>query len=497
MRATFLFLWLAISASCYSQNYVLDPTFGGTGVVVKNLSFYPEDIKLYNNNYYFISANGSIIKILYDGDTDTSFGTDGLVSLSSIHTFTGFNIIDGFIYAYGTTNTDTQVERDAFVAKIDAVSGVFESTFGVNGIKYIDFGVNETLNDLLVEDDGALYCIGTRAEMNNSESSLIYFKLNSDGSLNNSFDNTGYKQVLLTQKSYGIAIKPYNGNYLLIGRDYHFDSSTYNPMILALVDIQGNLVSSFGEDGTKSVSLYDGMSITIAKPEINGDQLYIDYYYFYSPYTQGGKTLKYNLGTDEVIYNNSTLFSYANSKAEGDKRYTVGYQRCGNPGASECERNFILKRFLADGTADTSFMGTGAYTYNFPPEYPMSDDQSRVFEIAQDGTILIGGIHSGYPINFKFAMLRLIDTPLSTGNINGQSYTITPNPFKDHITVKANQAPNSAEVYDLTGRLVANPTVNYNNGSTELKLDNITQCGIYLLKLDFGNKTETHKIIKQ
>ncbi|MFP9115231.1 T9SS type A sorting domain-containing protein [Flavobacterium sp. RHBU_3] len=483
MRATFLFLWLAISTSCYSQNYVLDPTFGGTGVVVKNLSFFPKDVALYNDSYYLIS-NDKAIKVLYDGDTDTTFGVDGIVSLDNngvLHGISGFKIIEGYMYVYGKTNPN-ETNNDGFLAKISIDSGVLDTAFGTNGISYIDFSGDESIDDFVYLPDGGFYCVGTRSQ------TLIYFKIDNGGVLDTAFDTAlGYKEILLNQKSYGNAIKSYNGNFLLVGTDYLYNGTIYQKLLLSMVDINGNLVSSFGNNGTTTTELNDGTIITINKINVNDSTLYVDFTFIWSFY-HGGMTLKYDLDANMPLYNNLWLY-YSRSEPDDDKLYTTGWDYCMG-GGGPCSRSFQIKRSLADGTLDTSFNQMGTYTYNFGS---FSDNISTAFSRGTDGSILVVGAGGT-----SLKMIRIVDaTSLTETEKNIVKNTITPNPFKDHITVKASQAPNSAEVYDFTGRLVANPTVNYNNGSTELKLDNITQCGIYLLKLDFGNKTETHKIIKQ
>ena len=494
MKRFTLFALLFFAFTAHSQNYALDPSFGTSGVSVKGFTFYPKDVMLYDNSYYFISnsyANGQVFKAHYNGSTDTAFGTDGLVNLNNsnnntTHSISGFKIIDGYIYVYGTTNANTDIQQDAFIAKIDAATGAFDTTFGTNGISNINFAANAALNDFIAESNGGFYCIGTRSGI------LTYFKLNSNGTLNTAFDAAGYKQIVLSTSSYGNSIKAYDGNFLLIGTDYSYTNSTINqPLLLALVDASGNLVSSYGTGGTKTIELYGGMANTILKAELSANTLYADYFYAWSFSTQGGRTIKYNLGTDEKIYDNLTYYN-SFSKPDGDKVYTTGFYMCSPSTSSSCPSDFELQRLNADGTPDTTFATSGTYTYNFPePSFPWSFDRSATFLKADDGKILIAGSNSG-----NFAMIRIGDAALAVNEFAYKN-NISPNPFTDQITISTTQQPLSAEVYDLTGRLVAKPAINYTDSNANLNLANITQSGMYLLKLSFGDRVVTQKIIKE
>lgn len=479
---------LFLAALVHSQNYIPDPSFGSVGVSLKEFSFHPKDIQLYNNNYYLTSST-QIYKMLYNGNTDESFGSNGLVSFSNSgnitsHSISGFKIIDGNLYVYGTTNADTSTNQDGFLAKLNAVSGALDSSFGTNGIFYVDFGGNESLNDFVLEDEDRFYCIGTKDQI------LTYFKLNANGSLDTDFDSTGYKQIVLTQKSYGNAIKAYNGNFLLVGTDYNYSNSVITePLLLAMVNAQGTLVLTYGTGGTKTIELDGGMNIDILKTEISGNMLYADYFYAWSFITQGGRTIKYDLEADATVYNNLTFYN-SFSNPEGDKLYTTGFYRCSQ--SAICERDFTLKRFNADGTPDTTFANAGTYLYNFPTTTSyLSDDRSVAFLKGTDGTILI----AGNTLN-GCTMLRIIEGALSTDAFNVKN-TIAPNPFADYVTVSTAQQPLSAEVYDLTGRLVATPPINYKDSAARLDLSSILNSGVYLLTLHYGDTTVTQKIIKE
>jgi Secretion system C-terminal sorting domain len=90
-----------------------------------------------------------------------------------------------------------------------------------------------------------------------------------------------------------------------------------------------------------------------------------------------------------------------------------------------------------------------------------------------------------------------VEVAAAAGAFKENSIMIAPNPFTDHISVTADYIPDSAAVYDLTGRLVATPVVSYSDGSAQLNLNTIAQSGMYLLTLNFGDKLVTHKIIKE
>jgi hypothetical protein len=126
---------------------------------------------------------------------------------------------------------------------------------------------------------------------------------------------------------------------------------------------------------------------------------------------------------------------------DSNKAYYTGSERCSPTTASNCARDFFLKKKNSNGANDVSFNGSGVYTYNFFPNDLLSDDQSSVFFLHQDGSILIGG-YSYNPMTSNgsgLSLLRLSETNLNIDNLNFEkSILIYPNPTTNKIYVENN-----------------------------------------------------------
>ena len=91
-----------------------------------------------------------------------------------------------------------------------------------------------------------------------------------------------------------------------------------------------------------------------------------------------------------------------------------------------------------------------------------------------------------------------IETFLSIESPFVVNTVIYPNPFTDQVTINIDSIYSLAQVFDSSGRMISTPHVNFSENKMVLDLSEITQNGIYILKLtDYNNKSITQKIIKQ
>jgi hypothetical protein len=81
---------------------------------------------------------------------------------------------------------------------------------------------------------------------------------------------------------------------------------------------------------------------------------------------------------------------------------------------------------------------------------------------------------------------------LSTNQEVKKSFIIYPNPTKDFINISTQEKIKSAELYDISGKLLS-----ISKDSNQISVSNCSN-GIYLLKIKLEDaKTETMKVIKQ
>jgi len=306
MKKITITLAALIASLCLSaQTYILDESFGDNGTKFNNgVDFFPLDGLVFNNNYYFISQK-SIGKVNSSGTIDATFGSDGFVTLDSNdleYFIYGFKHIGNYIYVYGAVN-DSNDNDDAFVCKIDE-AGNFDTSFGTNNFAKIEFNGWERITDLVLDNDGNIYCTGLQDKSGSSK--LIYFKLSANGTLNTAFDDNGFKELLLNNTSHGYSIIKYGENYLLTGTDNHYEDNQirHEMLFVSLVDNSGNLITSFGTNGSITADLDTGSNINIRDVQLADNNLYVNFFHEWSFNNQGSNLMRLDLVTGQTIFNN-------------------------------------------------------------------------------------------------------------------------------------------------------------------------------------------------
>lgn len=509
MKPIFLLIIVLFGINCVAQNYDLDTTFGDYGIKSGLLSdFYPKDGLLINNNYYFISSNLSsthkIAKIDYNGNPVINFGTNGVLSLTSPNTaysISNFKFIDGYFYIYGRAKNTANSDEDIFVYKIDE-NGNADTTFGTNGMTTIDFGNNETISDFIMEPNGNMLCIGSQFFSNNSYlSKLIYFKLLPNGTINTTFDNNGYKSYTIDLNSSGIlmsgqrtegkSIHTFNGKYLLSGV-YKSTQTGQNAgirkeeLLLTIIDNNGNIDPTYGNGGYRLVYLDGGMSITVNDIQVINDNLYANYFYSWSFSSNGSKILKYDLATNQTVFNRFSLYlTYL--KAGSDGFYISGADRCMY---GTCQRKYHMEKYLPNGDLDTNFSDNGNYNFRFPNNF--LEDVSSMHIKGSNGKILIAGVSKSL-----FSLIRIKEEALENPEFDSNTISIYPNPFTNSLNINCDVAIKTVELFDLVGRKIEDLEFKAIDSNSYVVVPKISKTGIFVIKItSTDNKVLFKKVIK-
>lgn len=136
------------------------------------------------------NADISLVRYNADGSLDTSFGTGGKVLLTESGVQRANSVIilpDGKILAVGIYLGHVGVFR--FNA-----NGSLDTTFDTDGKVNHVIGAQSAGNDAVLQPDGKIVIVGFVQPMNDSQKFTV-FRLNPDGSLDTSFNSTGYTIV--------------------------------------------------------------------------------------------------------------------------------------------------------------------------------------------------------------------------------------------------------------------------------------------------------------
>ena len=145
----------------------------------------------------YVNVSGSttgrdvaLAKFNADGTLNTAFGTNGTVitpaTSNDDFSYTGIVQPDGKIVVTGRTQVNFL--DNTFVIRYNA-DGTLDNTFGTNGVVTYDAGGTEDLYYIDRQSDGKIIIAGSDAVSN---ATFLLSRLNTDGTLDNSFGTSGY-----------------------------------------------------------------------------------------------------------------------------------------------------------------------------------------------------------------------------------------------------------------------------------------------------------------
>lgn len=506
----------------YSQAVTLDNTFGTSGKVINSSITSGQTIQLQSSgkivscyiSNYSTSGNIHLTRLNTDGSIDTSFGVNGFVNSILFTETGGVNMMriqgDDKIIVTGNLNSGSGLDFGTARFNND---GTIDTSFGVNGYAVTDFGVFNEASSTTVEiqNDGAIliggfvYQIGFDAAM---------VKYTPNGTIDNSFGTNG-KFVY----NFGTNTIPFSGGNskdeiwairvnsigkIILGIDTDVSESLdeHSNFGFICLNPNGTLDTGFGSNGLKVVDF--GARDYFVNLKLTTDDKIIAT--GRRQYSAGGNNytnmplvkLLANGDYDSSFGNNGIVLTNRDASNTIDLCSDLIIQSDGKiiclgstPDPTVTMGNFLLIRFNANGTIDTTFNGIGYKTVDFNN----SSATGTTFLIQPDGKFLCAG-----SIDFTVGCLaRLIIGDLANNSFGNKLFSVYPNPFSESITIEnkdLNLINATAELYDISGRKLSEYHLE-NTTDFAIPMNEHMAKGNYLLKITSEGKTETIKIIKQ
>ena len=463
-----------IALSRYLANGNIDTSFGNNGTVLTPIGTYLEnesnEVKVLNNGKILVAAsNGillseldfdfAIVRYNSDGTLDSSFGTNGVLlsdfnSVSNEARSLQIKSDNKFIVA-GTINGDTVSVNPNFAIARYNENGTKDTSFGVNGLVSVNFGTvsnnlllsEEGLECMKIQPDGKILAAGFTYEGNViSNSTFGIVRLNSDGSLDTSF---GVNGRIITD----------------------FGGDVNDATIQILTD--GKFIVS----GTTYFNVDNNEKVVIAKYTNNG---ILD-----TSYGIGGVT------TADFNVNQEGFASTSELQNDG-KLIVAGI-------ALNTTADFVLFRFMTNGSLDTSFGINGRQMIDF------GDDEGATASITQaDGRIILGGgTFNGSTTDFT--LLRFNEAGLDSEEFatDKSTFSAYPNPFTNKINLSFNldiSGTISDDLLDCNGRKIQNIIQDqlfpFGKNTIEIEMPESLANGIYFVNVFNSTTNTTLKIIK-
>ena len=525
----FLFFQCALA-----QNYILDNTFGTNGRVINPSIRIGSSIQLQSDgkivscyrSSYSISGNVHLVRFKIDGSIDTTFGTNGFVNTIVVNQIGGVNMMklqsDGkiLITGFSSSNGTTDASYFNFCTARYNTDGTIDTTFGTNGYAITDlqFLSTDQADAIEIQNDGKIL-VGGQTSNSSAVNHSIDFALvrySSNGTIDTSFGTNG-KFIY----NFGTDTVPNSSGYseehigtikintlgeILVGGYTTVNESISNYYEFAFIKLNpnGTLNTNFGTNGQKVVDFgnldffYDMQLTSDDKIIAVGTKSYTTASVDYSNIVM--VKLLVDGSYDTSFGSNGKVITNKDSSTIDDSAWGLVIQSDGKiicVGAtqsitSSIDSIFLMIRFNADGSIDTTFNGNGYLTDDFNNQ----NDLGVAILIQSDGKILCSGSSNSNIGCFS----RYIIAPLSTTNFDSNNnITISPNPFTDSLTINTkdiNLSMATIELYDISGRKISNFSTDNTTNFTFSINSNLSK-GNYFLKITDQQTTKTFKLLKE
>lgn len=490
---TFLFIFLA-SIFAFSQTasaaiVQLDTSFASSGYVTHNSaaggnsSDIGESIQIQDDGKYVVagySMNASsdydlaIWRYNTDGTLDTTFNSTGYVTHDSAAGGNGYDLgyslkiqSDGK-YVIAGCSANPSGNDDLAIWRYNS-NGSHDTSF--NSVGYVTHNnaaggnSHDVGYSVMIQPDGKIIVAGSSTNAS-ANTDLAIWRYNSNGSLDTSFNSTGYAIHNNAAGGNGsdggqsLQIQS-DGKYLIAGSSLG-DFSSNDDLAIWRYNTNGTLDTSFNGTGYvthNSAAGGDG-SDNGASLRVQSDGKYIVAGYSLNPSSRFEFTLwRYNInGTLDTSFSQNGYFTnivenYTDSLMFGDgleietNGKIVATGMTANPTNHE---DLALWRLNSDGSLDTSFNDVGYITHDNAAGG--SDwDEGLSLQIQSDGKYVIAGysttLSSDYDLAiWRYENLQQISTPstltpkvngvdISTSTSNGVYGTYTVSIEKDSIRI--------------------------------------------------------------
>lgn len=467
MKKTLLLLSLGLSFAAYSQNLVLDETFNvGTGT-----DFRISDIHILEDGKIMIAGsfdnyNGhpapGIARLNSDGSFDDTF----IVNLTS----NNFDEIiiedDGKIVGVGVFtgirrfNTDGTFDT-SFTPPPLTTGGYGPGNIAKQGDKYILTG---SFNVVVPE-------VGLYTDI---------IRLNNNGTIDTTFALTG----LSNSFDFGKILVQEDGKLFIAGVFTHYGDAETNNLMRLTAD--GQLDTTFNAGSGPAGAVLEAIQLPDGKYIVSGR---------FESYNGQPAHLMVKLNNDGTIDDSFAYTPNAGLPEDGIVGMTILLQENGKllvsgdfkdamisiEGTPDGSIPVYVSRLNADGSVDSGFTGGDKFNASV-----------NVIALQQDEKLLTGGMFYEFDGVSSKNLARFTQEVLSVNENNMELVKAYPNPVSNSLYFEGTQVGDAVSVYNLLGSKV------YNGNLVDNALDmSALGNGIYIVKLQSGDKIFIQKIIKQ
>jgi uncharacterized delta-60 repeat protein len=485
-----------------------------------------------------------------DGTLDVSFGSSGIVQTVSTHE--AFDMIiqpDNKIVVVGSINMGSG-NYDIAVARYNA-DGNLDNSFGTTGIVNVDFnGKNDDASSVALQSDGKIVVVGRAQNSSNNNSDIAVIRLNSDGTLDNSFatngkfqlDVDGYafdyalnvalqtdgkivlvamagtdmfaKNAVIRLNTNGTLDNTFDGDGIL--KAFSFGSFTLSSLHSVAIQTDGKILLAGSKNNNFSVArinsdgsldntyatsgIYSGTDMaTESKLYIQNDGKLLATYSHATQTTVTVVRLNQNGTEDSGFGTNGKVTSQVGSPSTYDFTKDIIVQPngkiivTGSSYSSGSASDYLVIRYNSNGTIDNTF-GSSSNGIVVTSVASTDEDRGKSVKLQSDGKIVVAG--SSCTGSCDFVLLRYNNSDATTGvadnSIFLKSPVIFPNPANDFVTVSNLPKGSALSILDVRGKVIYNSIIT--NELITINSSDFTS-GVYFIQVNNNGSIVNSKFI--
>ena len=399
-----IFVFVSISANAQNAG-ILDASFGSGGIVGTNLNAPPvspsakfDDLAIQSDNKIIVIGSNRVGRFNTNGTLDTTFDGDGVnTTITNCNPQAVIVQPDGKIVFGGIYTLQTSTHVCAGRLNSD---GTLDSSFDNDGIVQITMGIESQVSSINILPNGKILVAGWTSLMTTFNRDYAMVKFNTDGSLDPTFGTGGRVATELgsNEFSYDSVIQP-DGKIILVG---DFTDTLSNQRMAAMVryNSNGTVDTNFGNNGR--VLRMTGANGKADDVELQTDGKIIIAGYALVP-------ARYNSsGTLDIEFNTPSWATTSSVAIQSNGKIIIA----GSDG-------IFLARYNSNGALDNSF-GTAGIVTNTGGMSGNLVFLTKV-EIAPDGKIVLGGTRS--TSNFEIVLAQYLNNRATSMDFDGDSKT--------------------------------------------------------------------------
>lgn len=333
----------------------LDTSFSSNGKVKLDASFDGQDVALQSDGKIVaIGSDGErmvVFRLNRDGSLDDTFSDDGILRVrfgQAEGTFSeaeGVALVNGDIVVVGTKFAGSITDISLAVARINT-DGTLDDTFSSDGKQTFRLSSDTRGAGVAIQANGRIVCVGSDGD------DLLVVRFKADGTPDTTFDGDGSVTTSFTEDVEGMAVAIDPATQRIVAGAQKSPTGHTEDFVIARYTTTGTLDSSWSDDGKRTTSTT----------------------------TDGGLQ-------SLTVLDNSRVIAVGYTESD-----TSGWQ-------------ILVRKFESDGDYDDSWNDDGSIRVGFRRDGAPADDFGFDVDVQTDGKVVVAG--TSLDGDREFAVLRL------------------------------------------------------------------------------------------